>query len=77
MSTLAATIAMLERLPETDLQAIHDITYSIYTKIQSPFKPLTKNQILDDLAESRKQIEQGECKDLTTAIDEIRGKYGL
>ena len=77
MSTLEATITMLEHLPESDLQAIHDITYSIYTKIQSPFKPLTKEQVLNDLAESRKQVENGEYKDLTEAVDELRGKYGL
>lgn len=77
MSTLEATISMLEQLPDSDIQAIHDITYSIYKKTMSPLKPLTKEQVLQELSVSRRQIENGEYQEFETAIDEIEAKYGI
>lgn len=77
MSTLDQTISMLEALPEEDVKAIHDITYRFYVRERSPFKPLTKKQVLHDLSISREQIENGECLELGDAIREIEAKYGL
>jgi uncharacterized protein YjiS (DUF1127 family) len=77
MSTLEQTVSMLEALPEDDVRAIRDITYRFYIRECSPFKPLTKDQMLNDLAVSREQIENGECLELGDAIEEIEAKYGL
>ena len=77
MSTLEQTVSMLETLPEDDVKAIHDITYRFYIRKQSSIKPLTKEQILNDLAVSRQQIANGEGKELGEAIREIEAKYGL
>ena len=77
MSTLEQTVTMLESLPEDDLKAIHDITYRFYIRKHSPFEPLTKEQILEDLAISRQQIANDEGKELGEAIREIEAKYGL
>lgn len=77
MNTLDATISMLRALPESDIKIIHDITYFIYTKRHNPSKPITKEQILNDLAISREQIANGEYQDLDKAIDEIETKYGI
>ena len=77
MSTLEATISMLEALPEYEVKVIHDFTRSIFSRTLSPHKPLTKAQILHDLEISRAQIEKGEYSDLEDAIDEIEAKYGL
>ena len=77
MSTLEQTVSMLESLPEDDVKAIHDITYRFYIRERSPFKPVTREQILKDLAISRQQITNGEGKELGEAIQEIEAKYGL
>jgi len=77
MSTLEQTVSMLEALPEEDLKAIHDITYRFYIHARNPFAPLTKKQILQDLAISREQAANGEFMDFDDAIREIREKYGL
>ena len=77
MSTLEQTISMLEALPEEDVKAIHDIAYRFYIRERVPFSPLTKEKVLYDLATSRKQISNGECKELGEAIREIEVKYGL
>ncbi len=77
MSTLEQTVSMLESLPEDDVKAIHDITYRFYIREHSPLKPVTREQILKDLAVSRQQIANGEGKELGEAIREIEAKYGL
>ena len=77
MSTLEQTVSMLESLPEDDVKAIHDITYRFYIREHSPLKPVTREQILKDLAVSRQQIANGEGKELSEAIREIEAKYGL
>ena len=77
MSTLEQTVSMLESLPEDDVKAIHDITYRFYIREHSPLKPVTRKQILKDLAVSRQQIANGEGKELGEAIREIEAKYGL
>ena len=44
---------------------------------RSPFTPLTKDQILEDLKTSREQYENGEYLDFDEALDEIEAKYGI
>lgn len=41
------------------------------------WRPLTKEKVLQDLAISRRQIEEGKCIDLLTAVKEIREEFGL
>ena len=77
MSTLEQTISMLNVLPEEDLRAIHDIIYRFYIRESSPYTSLTKEKVMNDLAISREQITNGECKELGEAIREIEAKYGL
>ncbi len=77
MSTLEQTVSMLKVLPDDDIKAIHDITYRFYIREHSPFAPLTKEKVLNDLAISREQISNGDCKELGQAIQEIEAKYGL
>lgn len=44
---------------------------------ENPFKPLTAEEILAELAESRICYEHGECEDFDDAIEELSKKYGL
>ena len=44
---------------------------------ECPLKPLSTQQILDDLAVSRRQIEEGRYRPLDEVMDELARKYGL
>lgn len=41
------------------------------------FKPLSGDEILTELAESRRCYRSGEVEDFDKALDEISAKYGL
>ena len=56
MSTFEQTVSMLESLPEDDVKVIHNITYRFYIREHSPLKPVTREQILKDLAVSRNKL---------------------
>lgn len=43
----------------------------------SIFHPLSRDQILQDLAESRQQIQAGQYTDAKDALQALRSKYGL
>ena len=44
---------------------------------ENPFKPLSQNEILEELAESRDCYARGEYKEFDEALDEISEKYGI
>ncbi len=77
MSTLDATVSMLETMPEEARLLVFKYTQSLFTasKPANPFTPKTKKDILDDLAESRKQIFQGKGVEMKQALQEIRAKH--
>lgn len=79
MNTIENTVLMMEALPEADLIEIQNFTKKLYMlrNSESPFRPLTGEEILADLQISREQIAQGKCKEMGQAITEIRRKYGL
>ena len=77
MSFAEATKSMIDLLPESDVQVIYAVTKNIFDKETTPFKPLTRDQILSDLETSRKQVENGETSDLDSAIDRLEAKYGF
>ena len=49
MSVAEATKDMIDLLPESDVQVIYAVTKNIFEKETTPFKPLTRDQILDNL----------------------------
>lgn len=77
MTLREETKIMLDSLPESDIKVIYSLAKNLYEKESSPFKPLTKNQILADLSDSRKEIESGAFLDFDEAITEIETAYGL
>lgn len=77
MSVAEATKSMIDLLPESDVQVIYAVIKNIFYKETTPFKPLTRNQILSDLETSRKQVENGETSDFDSAIDRLEEKYGF
>lgn len=79
MSTLEATVSMLETMPEEARLLVFKYTQSLFTapKPANPFTPKSKNDILDDLAESRQQIADGSCVDMKQALQEMGAKHGF
>ena len=57
MSTLDATVSMLEAMPEDARIKVMEFTQKLFTsrKPANPFVPVSQEQILSDLAESRQQ----------------------
>lgn len=79
MSTLEATMSMLEVLSEEDLLRVQNFARCLFMSQNSeyPFRTLTKGEILKQLSTSRQQYVDGNYKDAETFGDEIMEKYGL
>ena len=77
MSLIDATKSLIDTMSEDELLEIYHQAINIIYQRSNPFRPLTKQQILADLATSRKQIEDGEYLDFEDAINEIEAQYGL
>lgn len=79
MSTIDATVSMLETMPEEARLMVFKYTQSLFTapKPANPFMPKTKKDILDDLAESREQTAEGKGVDMKTALQEIGARHGF
>ncbi len=77
MSTLETTISMLRVMPEAEVQVIFDVTKALFDKRSSPFQPVSKEQVLRDLALSEQQIASGEFRDARVAIQELKARYGV
>jgi EAL domain-containing protein (putative c-di-GMP-specific phosphodiesterase class I) len=79
MSTMEATISMMEVLPEDDLVQICNFTTMLYEKrkVNNPFVPLTEEKLMSDLETSRTQIAQGKSLNMKTALEQLGAKYGI
>lgn len=79
MSTLDATISMLEAMPEDARIKVLEFTQQLFTskKPANPFIPVNQDRILSDLAESRRQIAEGEGIDMKNALDRIGKQHGF
>lgn len=76
MSTLEANLALISTIPEEHQEEIR--TYLLMNFCtNNPYKPLSANEVLSELAQARESYENGEGEDFDTAIDEISAKYGL
>ena len=76
MSTLEANLALLSTIPEERQKEIQKYLLMNFCG-GSPYKPLGENEILSELAESRRCYENGEGEDFDSAIDEIGERYSL
>lgn len=79
MSTLDATVSMLEAMPEDARIKVMEFTQRLFTsqKPANPFLPVSQEQILSDLAESRQQISDGEGFDMEDALNRIGKQHGF
>ena len=70
MSTLEANMALLSTIPEENQKEIQRYLLVNFCE-NNPYRPLGRDEILEELAESRKCYENGEGEDFDKVIDEI------
>lgn len=76
MSTMETNIAMISTLPEADQEKIFLYLSENFFE-DNPFKPMSKNEILSELAEAREAFSRGEYQDFDAAAEEISREYGI
>lgn len=79
MSTLDATVSMLEAMPEDARIKVMEFTQKLFTsrKPANPFIPASQDQILSDLTESRQQISDGKGLDMEEALKKMGEQHGF
>ena len=79
MSTLEATVSMLEAMPEDARIKVMEFTQKLFTsrKPANPFVPVSQEQILSDLAESRQQISAGQGLNMEDALKRMGKQHGF
>ena len=79
MSTLEATVSMLEAMPEEARKKVFEFTQMLFTapKPESPYAPLNADRILSELRVSRGQIAEGRGLDMADALKELGERHGF
>ncbi|MCI9097115.1 MAG: hypothetical protein HFI95_13165 [Lachnospiraceae bacterium] len=79
MSTLDATVSMLEAMPEDARIKVMEFTQKLFTsrKPANPFVPVSQEHILSDLTESRQQISEGKGLDMEDALNRMGKQHGF
>ena len=75
MSTLEATVSMIERCTEEEMQVVQQVIRQFF--LNRGTQTITKNQFLEELELSRKQHQNSQCQEATKALAELRDKYEL
>ncbi len=71
-----ANMELLSKIPDAYQDEIHEYLLQNFGE-DSPFKPMSKKEILAELAESHACYERGEYQNFDDALDEISKEYGL
>lgn len=70
-------VDMLRSLSQDDYESASNYISSLASKRHSPERPLSRSQLLEDLAISRQQEKEGRHKPANAAFDEVMTEYGL
>ena len=70
-------VDMLRSLSQADYESASNYMSALASKRYSPEKPLSRTQILEELAISRQQEQEGRHKPAKEAFDEVMVEYGL
>lgn len=68
---------MLRSLSQADYKSASSYISALASKRYAPDKPLSRAQILEELAISRQQEKEGRHKPAREAFDEVMAEYGL
>ena len=79
MSTIDATISMLDSMPEEARMKVFIFTQNLFTSIKpaSPFVPLTEDKVISDLSISRQQAANGEGMNMRDALLKMGREHGF
>ena len=79
MSSIEAIVSMLEVMPEEARLLVMEYTQNLFSarKSESPYTMKGESQILDDLAESREEIEKGMGLDIQDALKQMGEEHGF
>lgn len=79
MSTIEATMSMMEVMPEDARIKVMEYAQKLFTsrKPANPFVSLTTEQILSDLDEAHREIEDGKGMEAGAAMAEMGKKHGF
>lgn len=79
MSTIDATVSVMESMPEASRKKVLIYAQNLVLEDdpENPFLPLTKEQILHDLAISEKDYQEGRVQNFRDAIIEMRKQHGF
>lgn len=83
MDAYETTVAMMQNLPETDILVIKEFISRLLHKpeikkeMYNPYKPLTREEITEQLAIAKKHSEEGKVMDAYDVSSNLRAKYGL
>ena len=70
-------VDMLRSLSEADYESASNYISALASKCYSPDQPLSRAQLLEDLAISRQQVKEGKHQPAGKAFDEVMAEYGL
>lgn len=79
MNTLDATVSMLETMLEDARIKVLEFTQQLFTsrKPENPFIPVSQEQVLSDLDESRQQIADGQGLNMEDALNTMGKQHGF
>jgi hypothetical protein len=83
MSTYEATVSMIRDLPDNELLLVKEFIKRITSKneirkeMYNPYKPLTREEVIEQLATAKKHADEGRVMEGHRASANIREKYGL
>lgn len=79
MSTLDATVSILEAMLKDARIKVLEFTQQLFTsrKPTNPFIPISQEQVLCDLAESRRQIADGAGLDMKDTLNRMGKQHGF
>ncbi|MCD7735830.1 MAG: hypothetical protein LUI07_02505 [Lachnospiraceae bacterium] len=79
MSTIEATLSMMEVMPEDARIKVMEYAQKLFTsrKPASPFVSLKTEQILSDLDKAHEQIEEGKGVSADAAMAELGRRHGF
>lgn len=82
-SVYESTVSLLKNMLEKDILIVKEFINRLSSKPQikdetyNPYKPLTREEIIEQLAIARQHADEGKTMDAHKASSNIREKYGL
>ncbi|MCR5088114.1 MAG: hypothetical protein K6C08_01210 [Oscillospiraceae bacterium] len=70
-------VYMIDILPASDVTKVISFGEELLAKGNTPFKPISEDQVRKGLELSGKQAQNGKVKDASEVLDSLSEKYGL